>query len=119
MFIVTVVVSILLTAALAGSAFGKLTKNPQIIEGLVKRVGVPEDRLWQLAGLELIAGAGLIIGLFWAPLGIAAAIGVVLYFVGALIAHFRANDTAAASITPPTVLLLIGVATAVLRAVTA
>ena len=119
MFIVTAVISVLLAAVLAGSAFAKLTKNPQVIEGLVHRVGVPEDQLWVLAGLELAATAGLIIGLFWAPLGIAAAIGVILYFIGALIAHFRANDTAAATVLPPTVILLVAVATLALRIATA
>jgi uncharacterized membrane protein YphA (DoxX/SURF4 family) len=73
MLTVTVIVSILLAAILFGSAMAKLTKNPKVIEGIVGTVGFPEDRLWMLAGLELAGAAGLIIGLFWAPLGVAAA----------------------------------------------
>jgi uncharacterized membrane protein YphA (DoxX/SURF4 family) len=119
MFIVAVVVSIVLAVVLSGSAYAKLTKNPQVVESLVGRVGVPEDRLWMLAGLELAGAAGLIIGLFWAPLGIAAAIGVILYFIGALIAHVRAGDTPVASLAPPAVILVVAVITLVLRLTTA
>ena len=119
MFIVTAVLSILLAVALAGSGYAKLTKDPKIIEGLVGRLGVPENRLWMLAGLELAATGGLIIGLFWAPLGVAAAIGVILYFIGALIAHARVKDTAVASIGLPAALLVLGVIVTVLRLATA
>ena len=119
MFIVTAVLSVLLAAVLSGSAYAKLTKDPKIIESLVGKVGVPEDRLWMLAALELAGAAGLLIGLFWAPLGIAAAVGVVLYFVGAVGGHVRVRDTAAASLTPPAVILLVAVATLALRVATA
>ena len=45
-----------------------------------------------LAGLEFAAAAGLLLGIRWAPLGIAAATGMTLYFVGAIVAHVRVND---------------------------
>ncbi len=35
---------------------------------------------------------GLVAGIWYPPLGIAAAIGLVLYFVGAIGAHLRKND---------------------------
>lgn len=119
MFIVAFVVSVLLALVLTGSAYAKLTKDPKVIASLVGTVGVPEDRLWILAALELAGAAGLLIGLAWAPLGIAAAIGVVLYFIGAVIGHFRVGDTAPASIGAPGVILLIAVAALVLRIATA
>ena len=57
------------------------------------RVGVPEARLNALA-VVLIAGAGgLVAGLFWAPIGVAAATGLAIYFVLAILAHIRAGDT--------------------------
>ncbi|MFI6366189.1 DoxX family protein [Nocardia sp. NPDC050630] len=44
-------------------------------------------------GAAQIAGAlGLIIGIWFAPLAIAATIGVALYFVGAVGAHLRVGD---------------------------
>ena len=119
MFIVAVVVSVLLALVLSGSAYAKLTKDPKVVATLVGTVGVPEERLWMLAALELAGAAGLLIGLFWAPLGIAAAIGVVLYFIGAVIGHLRVRDTAPASIGAPAVILLVAVAALVLRATTA
>jgi len=119
MFIVAVVVSILLAAGLSGSAGAKLTKDPRIIETLVRTVGVPEDRLWMLAALELAGAAGLIIGLFWAPLGIAAAIGVILYFIGAVAGHLRVGDTAIPAIAPAAVMLVTAVIALVLRSATA
>jgi len=118
MFIAAVVVSVGLAIALTGSAYLKLVKDPQIIKGIVETVGVPEERLWMLAVLELAGAVGLLIGLAWAPLGIAAAIGVILYFIGALIGHVRAHDTGPGSITPPAVILLVAVAALVLRVAT-
>ena len=54
-------------------------------------------------------------GLFWWPIGIAAAIGVILYFLGAIIFHLRVHDK---QLAPATVLLLAGVTALVLRAAT-
>ena len=45
-----------------------------------------------LATCLIAGGVGLVVGLWYAPLGIAAAIGLVLYFVGANIAHVRKGD---------------------------
>jgi hypothetical protein len=119
MFALTAVLSIVLAVVLSGSAYAKLARYPKVVESIVGKVGFPEKYLWVLAALEVAAAAGLIIGLFWAPLGIAAAIGVILYFSCALIGHLRARDTAVQSLAPPTVLLLLGIAAVVLRAATA
>jgi uncharacterized membrane protein YphA (DoxX/SURF4 family) len=119
MFIAAVVFSVLLSVVLSGSAFAKLNKDPKVVESIVGTVGVPEGRLWMLAALELAGAAGLLIGLFWAPLGIAAAIGVVLYFVGAVIGHARVGDTAPAVIGVPAGILVVALVTLVLRATTA
>ena len=115
MFVVTVVVSVLLSLALVGSAAGKLTKNPKIVEQLTG-LGVPAARLPVLAVLELAGAAGLLVGLGVPALGVAAAIGVILYFVGAVVTHVRAHDK---MIAPPVVLGLVAVAAMVLRLATA
>jgi hypothetical protein len=67
--------------------------------------------------LELAGVVGAIVGLWWwPPLGIAAAIGLALLSVGAIVSHVRAadkvTDTAAAVIG-----LVLAVATAVLLAI--
>jgi len=45
-----------------------------------------------LAACEFAGAVGLLIGLAWAPIGIAAAVGLVLYFLGAIVAHLRVGD---------------------------
>jgi DoxX-like family len=91
MFAVTVGVSILLATLLAVAAIRKLSHRPAVVETYL-RVGVPEDRLDQLAVILLSGAAGLLVGLVWAPIGVAAAIGVVIYFLVAIAFHVRADD---------------------------
>ena len=43
--------------------------------------------------LLLAAAAGILIGLWWHPLGIAAAIGMTMLLLGALVSHWRAADS--------------------------
>jgi len=112
MFIADVIVAALLSFALLGSGAAKLTRQPKIVESLTG-LGVPASWLPLLAGAEIAGAAGLLIGLGVAGLGIAAAIGVVLYFVGATTAHLRKGDH---EIAPTVVLGLLAVAAIILRA---
>lgn len=112
MFIATLVVSIVLALALTASAFGKLSKNPAVAEQM-GAVGVTPTQIPILGLLELAGAIGLIIGLFWWPIGVAAAIGVIVYFVGAVTAHVRVNDTKGTA--PAAMLAAIAVAALVLR----
>lgn len=114
MFVVCIIVSVVLALALAGSAAGKLTKNPKVMEGMTA-VGVPVAWLPRLALAELAGEVGLLVGLAVAPLGIAAAIGVIAYFLGAVAAHVRAKDK---NLIPPAALGVVAVVALVLRIVT-
>jgi hypothetical protein len=89
--VATAVVSLLLAALLAWSAIRKLSHQQPTVERYT-RVGVPEAKLDYLAVVLLAGAAGLILGLLWAPIGVAAAVGVVCYFAGAVAAHLRAGD---------------------------
>src|SRR5438128_3804863 len=93
MFAAYVCVAII-TSLLLGlvSAVGKLRRNPYIVKPVHQVVGVPMQYFPILAGLEIAAAIGLLVGIRWAPLGIAAAIGMSLYFVTAVLAHVRVND---------------------------
>lgn len=91
MSVAAVIVSVLLAALLTYSAISKLTHQERIVQTYT-RVGVPEDKLDYLAIILLTGAAGLVIGLVWAPIGVAAAIGVICYFVAAVTSHIRAND---------------------------
>jgi DoxX-like family len=90
-FVATAIVSVLLAALLTLSAARKLSHQQRFVQGYL-RVGVPKDKLDYLAMILLAGAAGLVLGLVWAPIGIAAAIGVVCYFVVAIASHIRAHD---------------------------
>ena len=115
MFVATVIVSVLLALALLGSAAGKLTENPKIVENMAK-LNVPPTLVPRLALLEIAGAVGLLVGLAVPALGAAAAIGTILYFVGAITYHVRAEDK---ELAPAAVLMLVGVAALVLRLGTA
>ena len=104
MFVATVIVSVLLAAFLALSAFLKLARREPFVQGYL-RVGVPEDKLNYLAYVLLAGAVGLIAGLWWAPLAVAATIGVICYFVAAVVAHLRADD--ARNLPTPLVYLVV------------
>ena len=92
MSLATITVSSLLAALLALTAARKLSHRPEVVESYA-RVGVPEARLNALAVILIAGAGGLVAGLLWAPIGVAAATGLATYFVLAIIAHIRAGDT--------------------------
>lgn len=90
----------MLSLLLVFSAVPDITRDPKITEGL-KALGVPDNWFLPL-GLVKIAGAlGLLAGIAYRPLGIAAATGVVLYFLGAVMTHVRGGDKKEAPPRPP------------------
>jgi DoxX-like protein len=104
MVLATGIVSVLLALVLLVSAYGKLRQDPGQVQTLT-RVGVPRSLMPVLAALEIAAALGLFAGLIWTPLGIAAAAGVIAYFIGAVGSHLRVKDF---NVTAPAVLLLAG-----------
>ncbi|WP_407696833.1 DoxX family protein [Streptomyces dysideae] len=60
--------------------------------------------------------AGLVVGLFWWPLGALAAIGAIGYFVGAVVAHLRVRGF---DVVPSAVLLAVATASLALRLLSA
>lgn len=55
---------------------------------------MPQSWLTPLGILKAAGAGGLLLGLIGAPLiGEAAAIGLILFFVGAIITHLRAHST--------------------------
>ncbi|UUZ58501.1 DoxX family protein [Nocardioides sp. B-3] len=99
MTIIAIILAVLLAVVLTSSGIAKLKKSDQIVESLTK-AGVPLSLYPFLAAVEIAGAIGLVWGIWWTPIGVAAAIGVVLYFVGAIVFHLRAKDTA---IVPPAV----------------
>ena len=100
MFVATVILSVLLALAFAGAGVPKILTQPKMVEAAA-HVGFPVRSF-------------RIIGLAWAPLGIAAASGLVLLMLGAVVVHVRAKDPVAA-MAPVLVLAVLSVVTLVLR----
>ncbi|MFI5528360.1 DoxX family protein [Kitasatospora sp. NPDC051853] len=92
MFVAYVVLAVLLAVGLGFSARAFLVKDPKIVGGL-PALGVSEGSLPLLAAAKAAGALGLLAGIVFRPLGIAAAVGLVLYFLGAVVAHLKAGDT--------------------------
>jgi DoxX-like family len=116
MFIATAALSVFLAAGFLYFGFLKVAGRPQAVE-IAEHLGLT-NRLTQIIGvLEISAAVGLSVGLAWAPLGAAAAVGLILLLIGATIAHRRVNDPASA-LAPPITLAVLAAATLVLRLAT-
>lgn len=91
MFIAALILSLLLAVALLGSGVMKLVRAPQMVTSMAV-VNVTPPQMSVLGALEVAAAVGLVAGIWLPPLAIAAAIGAVVYFAGAIVAHVRASD---------------------------
>ena len=105
-----------LLAALFG--FASLIKLVGLRQSLAIRdhLGVKPVQ-WRLIGLLELAGvAGVLVGLVWPPIGVAAAIGLALLVLGAIVFHVRASDSVADT-APAVIGVGLAVATAILQSV--
>jgi hypothetical protein len=111
MFTAYVVVTLMAVAASTFVAIANFMRLEFVLVTAAK-VGVPESWIAMLGTLNAAAALGLLLGLIGvAPIGTAAAIGLILYFVAAIITHLRARDH---SIGPAAAFLLLAVAALVL-----
>ncbi|WP_328767027.1 DoxX family protein [Streptomyces sp. NBC_00286] len=103
-------------ATLAAGAPKALLKG-DVSAGLQSHMGLSAGLVRSIGLAEVAAAVGLIVGLFWQPLGIAAAIGFALTMVGAVGFHARAGDYAdpatRGNAMTPFALIALSVATAV------
>ncbi|MFJ6897480.1 DoxX family protein [Streptomyces hokutonensis] len=91
MFIATALLAALLALGFAVAAVPKTLALASATENARQR-GY-SVRAYRIIGLlELAGAAGVIIGLWWAPLGVAAAAGLVMVMVGASREHIIAED---------------------------
>ena len=109
------IVSAVFAVLLLVSAGGKLARQEMQMATL-RRVGFPEDRAWLLGACEAAGAGGLIIGVWWTPLAVAASVGLILYFLGAVASHARIRDFAVA---PAVMMLALAASTAALGGFTA
>jgi DoxX-like family len=91
MFITYIVVTILAAAANIFSATLDFIRYKPILINMAK-VGVSESWITTLGILKAAGALGLLIGIGVPAVGIAAAAGLVLFFIAAIIIHLRGHD---------------------------
>lgn len=91
MVVAYTIVTVITIVANAGMAVADLFRHERVLANGAE-LGLPPSWLPWLAALKAAGAAGLLLGLLgvWF-LGIAAAVGLVLFFVGAVAAHVRAR----------------------------
>jgi hypothetical protein len=79
-------------------------------------VGVPLKYFPLLAACEFAGASGVVLGIWWSLLGVAAGIALVMYFVGASVSHLRVGDVK--GIGPAAFILVVAAAALALRILT-
>ncbi|MFD7440908.1 DoxX family protein [Streptomyces sp. NPDC059909] len=94
MYVTAAVLSVLLALVTLAAGAPKAVLKGDVSAALQSHMGL-SARVVRLVGLaEVSATAGLVVGLFWQPLGIAAAIGFALTMIGAVGYHVQVGDYA-------------------------
>jgi DoxX-like protein len=91
MFVAYVIVT-LLAAAINLYAATNDFRRPDWLLGNMNKLGVRESSLPVLGILKAAGALGLLIGFRVPLIGIASAVGLTLFFIGAVITHLRARD---------------------------
>lgn len=105
-------VTILTAVANAAAAVVDFARAPWVLANM-SRAGVPESWLFPLGVAKGAAAVGLLVGIAVPAIGVAAAVGLVLYFVGAIVTALRARWPA--HLPYPTAFLALAVGALVLR----
>ena len=105
------IVNVLAAAALTFSASADFARYQKVLVSMA-RANVPESWLSRLGLLKAAGALGLLVGLWVPAVGAAAAIGVILFFIGAIVTHVRARWY---SFGFPSIYLLLGTGSLVLR----
>jgi uncharacterized membrane protein YphA (DoxX/SURF4 family) len=92
MHIAYLVITLILALMVSYSGIGKIRRHPLQVKVVHETVGVPLQYFAWLAACEFAGALGLVLGIWFPPIGIAAAAGLVLYFVGAIVSHLLIGD---------------------------
>lgn len=112
MFTTYIVVTVLTAAANFYAAANDFTRPKWILDTMT-RLKVPESKLTMLGILKAAAALGLLAGIVVPLIGAAAAVGLTLFFVGAIVTALRAQWYA--HIPYPVAWLLLALAALVLE----
>jgi hypothetical protein len=86
------VITVAFALMVSYSGVGKIRRHPLQVRVIHETVGVPLKYFPLLATCELAGALGLVVGIWEVLIGIAAGIGLVLYFVVAVASHLRVRD---------------------------
>jgi len=103
-----VTISLLLAAACLLPAAAKLAAHPKMQQSAA-HFGISWPRYRLIGAAELAAAAGILTGRWLHSLGVAAAAGMALLLVGAIITHRKASD-GVKEMAPAVVALLLALA---------
>lgn len=91
MFVAYVVITVVTIAVNAWAALADFSRARFVLANSAE-LGIPRSWIPPLATLKAAGAAGLLLGLLGVRfIGVAAAIGLVLFFVGAVVVHVRAR----------------------------
>lgn len=117
MYIAAAVLSVLLALVALAAGMPKALLKGDVSAGLQSHMGLSAGFVRFIGLAEVAAAVGLVVGLFWQPLGIAAAVGFAGTMVGAIGFHAKVGDYAnpetRGNAMAPFVLVLVAVAAAV------
>jgi hypothetical protein len=112
MYTAYVIVTLIAAAANIYAATNDFTRVDMVVDNM-SRLGVPESQMIPLGALKAAGAAGLLVGIGVPVLGIAASVGLILFFVGAIATAIRAHWYA--HIPYPATFLLLAVASLALQ----
>jgi hypothetical protein len=90
-YVALVVLSVLLALGFLGLGGAKVLGVSQMADN-ARHLGYPLAAFKAVGAMEIGGAAGLLVGLYWPPLGIAASTGLLLLLAGAAASHLRAGD---------------------------
>lgn len=85
------ILSFVLAVLFCAVGAAKIFRVPSMVTNAA-HLGFSVPAYQGVGALEVAGAAGLVIGVFWAPLGIAAAAGLVALLIGAVVCVRRAGD---------------------------
>lgn len=117
MFVTTVILAIALALLFLAAGIPKIASVPKA-RAQGEHVGIAPGPYRVVGALEALGAIGIVVGLWVSWLGVAAGIGLVLFMIGAVIAHVRIKDPVKET-APAVVVLVVTVAYVVFRLVSA
>ncbi len=91
MFVAYLLVTVIAAAAHIYAAISDFIRPQWLLSNMAK-LGVPESSLFILGLLKAAGAIGLFVGIAVPLVGSAAAVGLCLFFVAALVTHLRVGD---------------------------